>query len=45
MDENRNLPEPSETINRLRETFEPLVDDLKPENEPAIRYSPEPETK
>jgi hypothetical protein len=36
------LPEPSETVNRLRETFAPLAAELKPEDEPAVVYSPEP---
>jgi hypothetical protein len=33
---------PSETVRRLRETFSQLAARLKPEDEPAIVYSPEP---
>jgi hypothetical protein len=35
-------PGPSETVIRLREIFAPLAAQLKPEDEPAIVYSPEP---
>jgi hypothetical protein len=36
---------PSETVVRLRESFAPLAAQLKPEDEPAIEYSPEPSDK
>ncbi len=42
MEEMEDLPEPSETVKRLRETFAPLAATLKPEDEPAVDYSPGP---
>jgi len=32
--------EPSETVKKLRETFAPLAETLKPEDEPAVVYEP-----
>jgi hypothetical protein len=40
MAEEQKLPEPSETVKRLRETFTPLVETLKPEDGPATVYEP-----
>ncbi len=40
-----DLPEPSETVKRLRETFAPLAAALKPEDEPAVNYDPGPKDK
>jgi hypothetical protein len=40
MAEEEKLPEPSETVKRLRETFAPLAATLKPEDEPAVVYEP-----
>jgi len=40
MPEEEKLPEPSETVKRLRETFAPLAEKLKPEDEPAVVYEP-----
>lgn len=36
---------PSETVERLRKVFAPLAAKLKPEDEPAIVYSPRPVSK
>jgi len=33
---------PSETVERLRETFGPMAAQLKPEDEPAVVYAPGP---
>jgi len=40
MPEEKKLPEPSETVRKLRETFVPLAETLKPEDEPAVVYEP-----
>jgi hypothetical protein len=38
MAEEKKLPEPSETVKKLRETFAPLTEELQPEDEPALIY-------
>jgi hypothetical protein len=38
MPEETKLPEPSDTVKKLRETFAPLAAALKPEDEPATVY-------
>jgi hypothetical protein len=38
MPEERGLPEPSETVKKLREAFAPLAAELRPEDEPALIY-------
>ena len=45
MAEEKKLPPPSPTVERLRETFSPLAAGLQPHNEPAVVYRPEPEPK
>jgi hypothetical protein len=42
MAEDKELPPPSETVKKLRETFTPLAARLQPEDEPAIVYTLEP---
>lgn len=44
-EEEKELPPASETVKRLRETFSPLAEELKPEDEPADIYSPKPSDK
>lgn len=39
-EEQNKLPPPSETVKRLREVFAPLAAELKPEDEPAVVYTP-----
>ncbi len=43
MAEAQELPPPSDTVKRLRETFAPLVAELQPEDEPAVVYTPGPD--
>jgi len=38
MPEEKKLPEPSETVKKLRDTFAPLAAGLRPEDEPALIY-------
>ena len=45
MAEDKKLPAQSETVKRLRETFQPLVMKLKPHDEPATIYKPGPSGK
>jgi hypothetical protein len=45
MPEEEKLPPPSETVKRLRETFEPLAARLKAEDEPAPVYTAGPSDK
>jgi hypothetical protein len=42
MAEEKESPPPSETVKRLRETFAPSAAELKPEDEPALVYTPGP---
>jgi hypothetical protein len=40
MPDEEKLPEPSETVRNLRETFAPLAATLTPDDEPAVVYEP-----